>query len=196
MMLPEDWAYECWGLIAFSTHTSARVRDWRQFPEAAAQQTQLLRSAVAPLLHHKQWFFRRMGLKHHVPQPHMAPGYITVCAKLDPQRGNPEPDLRELRSKLRRKRRNVPVIRCWDGCYGDEQDYGPPVVQGALHHCCCDMTEAFMSGGDPYEGAVRWVKQGGAQERGVTHWLSWIIGEQEALVEKELQRRLAVWHVP
>jgi len=124
----------------------------------------------------------------------MAPAYLAVYVKLDPQRANPERDLRELRTKLRRKRRDVAVIRCWDRRFEREEMYGPSLAQAALRHCCCDVSRAFIYGGDPYGKAVLWLKEGGAREDGVRHWLWWLLGDSQATVERELDRHLAAYH--
>lgn len=191
-MLPEDWPYECWGFITFSTHTSVWIRDWRVSPDEVKAQNELLRGAVAPLLCSRQWFFRRRGLEQDLlGREHMAPACLAVYVKLDPQRANPERDLRQLRTKLRRKRRDVAVIRCWDRRFGGEEMYGPPVAQAALRHCCCDMASEFLGDGDPYGVAVKWIRQTQARENGVKHWLWWITGGERVAVEQELDRRLA-----
>lgn len=198
-MLPEDWAYECWGLITFSTRTKSCASVWRarwqESPDEVDAQNQILRTTVAPLLSGRRWFFRRAALTQDLPgREDMAPGYLAVYVRLDPRCANPDRDLRELRTRLGRKRRDVAVIRCWDRCFGPESTYGPPKAQAALRHCCCEVTRAFIYGGEPYDEAVRWVKEGGAQEPHVAHWLSWTIGKQDALVEQELQRELATQH--
>ena len=195
-MLPDDWAYECWGFITFSTRTKSHASVWRarweESPDEVEAQNQILRTTVAPLLSDRRWFFRRAALAQDLPgRQDMAAAYLAVYVRLDPRCANPEQDLRELRSRLRRKRRDVAVIRCWDRCFGPESTYGPPKAQAALRHCCCEVTRAFIYEGEPLDVAARWIAHGGAQLDAVAKWTALIVGEPHGPVANELDRRLS-----
>jgi len=187
-MVPTDWAFECWGYLAVVMGMGS-PEDWWQDASKVQLQDGVLSQVVRPTLSGRRWFFRRRGLDHEVA-PVDLPNSLGIHVKL--QRGlpraDPQRDLEALRMALTAAGHQVVIIGCWDRCYGD--GYGGPLGQAALREFCCDATEAFLSGGDAYAAAQRWLAEGTACAPGIAHWLSWITGDpNESAVRARLGLR-------